>query len=1030
MPRGLWVKTSPTNSFSAVKNFFVKISQTSWVSVLDAWVKVSPTSWQSFFTAGTAPDFPIEILNSFNTSEEIRLQGKNYKWTPAPTTLQYKFSVVNQSTQATIDLIPFTTTTNPTTSTILPTSTTYQTVTAASGNYYKGVNNIFRFAVRGTTASGAIVDTKAEYSFRIPAAPTLSVTPVNSTSVTLSITAATTDDFIATGRYIVYRFDATSGLVYGTSGGTNGLGGISAGSTTVNTTITGLVAGRQYIFYVLPVTGTTGFNLTNYTGYPGTEANTTYTIDTGYTFAFGNDLYVSTNGYIGINGVASANGSDALPTTGEYLAVMSRDLQQSSTTSVWYWSDTSKYTVRWEGFDFGASASTKTYQVTFYSGQNYADVYVLLKNGLDGNTTAHYKSGVVRSSYSSALLTGAMRRVYFDGTPPATITGLTEQNKASMKQVTGLTSGSVDVGYTTLTTATNQTSFTPGTISVSGGSPAAGTKYVTRGSTLTITPNNDWPAGTTFSYQWLVSRSINGLPELSLGTTNSQSSTSVGERLYAFVYYANSSLGIPTTYFTVIDSHYIVPPAPTYTLTNNNNGTFTVSNIVSTSATGYYGTWGASGTIASASSPTPLANSTTVTSGNGSISVTLYSSVLITYSGGSQTRYSSWESTTNSVTVTTITPQSTGQMRRVTMPVTFTNSSQTVWVGTNGYVSVTVDPTTAPGTTWPPAGGTVVGPAVADLRQTSLSYLSDSANFYVRWQGCALGEIAGSTTIDYLMKFYWNSSAVDVYFINNSTIATLSLEAVRNGNTLATVGGIQQTWANSTSITGMTIPGGMTSDATNNNVDDNRTAITATKPLLNLVTNPSYGTATSASGGWSASISTQPNPTGGTYSIVTYSAGNFPTINSTTGAVTVTGLAAGTFSTVTVRYSLSGYNSVDIIASGSSSGGGVTAPGIPTSVALSGSGLVSWAAPASGGTPTSYEIEFFTATNGTGTGALPTGATGYTVTGITTLSYQLGSAGSTQYASPNNWARVRVRARNTGGVSSYSAWVPSATTYS
>lgn len=101
-----------------------------------------------------------------------------------------------------------------------------------------------------------------------------------------------------------------------------------------------------------------------------------------------------------------------------------------------------------------------------------------------------------------------------------------------------------------------------------------------------------------------------------------------------------------------------------------------------------------------------------------------------------------------------------------------------------------------------------------------------------------------------------------------------------------------------------------------------------------------------------------------------------------------------------------------------SAGGGGSAPATPTGVGLSGSGVVSWTA-SSGAT--SYEIEFYTAQSGSGLNA----AGPYTVTGISASPYQLVSP----YASPNNWARVRVRARNSNGASAYSAWVPSATTY-
>jgi hypothetical protein len=104
----------------------------------------------------------------------------------------------------------------------------------------------------------------------------------------------------------------------------------------------------------------------------------------------------------------------------------------------------------------------------------------------------------------------------------------------------------------------------------------------------------------------------------------------------------------------------------------------------------------------------------------------------------------------------------------------------------------------------------------------------------------------------------------------------------------------------------------------------------------------------------------------------------------------------------------------------------VVAPGTPTGVGLTGSGVVTWTAPTTGGAVASYEIEFYTASNGTGTGAAPTGPTGYTVTGISASPYQLVSPYG---GSGANWVRVRVRARNSSGASSYSAWVPSSTTY-
>ena len=97
----------------------------------------------------------------------------------------------------------------------------------------------------------------------------------------------------------------------------------------------------------------------------------------------------------------------------------------------------------------------------------------------------------------------------------------------------------------------------------------------------------------------------------------------------------------------------------------------------------------------------------------------------------------------------------------------------------------------------------------------------------------------------------------------------------------------------------------------------------------------------------------------------------------------------------------------------------VSAPATPTSPGLTGSGVVSWTA-SSGAN--SYEIQFYTASNSSGSNQ----AGPYTVTGIGSSPYQLVSP----YGGTNaNYARVQIRARNTGGVSLYGAWVPSSTTY-
>ena len=93
MARGLYVKTDGSSAWSQVKQLFIKTG-TAWETVKDAWVKVKttdPGSWVKFFTAGTRPSSDVEILQEwygYNT-DAIRFQGKNYPWSPVPSTLKY-----------------------------------------------------------------------------------------------------------------------------------------------------------------------------------------------------------------------------------------------------------------------------------------------------------------------------------------------------------------------------------------------------------------------------------------------------------------------------------------------------------------------------------------------------------------------------------------------------------------------------------------------------------------------------------------------------------------------------------------------------------------------------------------------------------------------------------------------------------------------------------------------------------------------------------------------------------------------------
>ena len=274
MAKGFWVKTGVGQLFDDVRNFYVKTGISGWAQITDAWVKTGLSTWSKFWEALMAPTNTVELLESYTGTDSatLRLQGKNYKWVPNPQTLKYYFRWIPEggstyyigASGSSGD-----TTSNPVTSTTLPGTSSYITISPSGSNFELGKINRYYFEVRATGASGSVYSSISQEDVKIvsPKAPTLAFTVLSSTSVSITITSASFDDYYATNRYILYTYDGTAGFVY--SGG--GRGGFGVSQTTTRT-LTGLVLGRNYTVYVLPVTGFSGTTPSNYSGYPGIEA--------------------------------------------------------------------------------------------------------------------------------------------------------------------------------------------------------------------------------------------------------------------------------------------------------------------------------------------------------------------------------------------------------------------------------------------------------------------------------------------------------------------------------------------------------------------------------------------------------------------------------------------------------------------------------------------------------------------------------------------------------------------------------------
>lgn len=847
-----------------------------------------------------------------------------------------------------------------------------------------------------------------------------------------------------------------------------------------------------------------------------------------YSFAFGNVLYPSTNGHIGLTGGSGTT----IPSSGKYLSVFPGDYVGNTSASPGYmlvWSDSSKYVIRFDGYSFGQfgnAAYRIQWMATFYTANNYVDIKIIQKgSSIPGTgTVGLYKDGILVAGVAGpyAIATGSTFRVNYDGSTGSTgITydeiSITAPNDIMTTAGTKIGSGDDDVYYS-ITTATNTYKSPVVTIgTISGGTSTLSIPFTESNGCDSVAYNIR-----TGSYSGTIiqSSSVLGSP---INLSSLSANTTYYITLTPFNYKNQSGSVAQTTAVTA-------PPQPTVTFSSVTSSSFTVS-WSATGATHYY--------------------------------VDIFNSITGTPLSGYPV-----SSTTN----TSASPFGLSANTSYTATVYARNS-------VNGFLST-----------------------ARTVSQTTLfSGLTPTFGANTRVNGGFNGSV---TNYDSNYTFTLATSA--------GSVSPTTLSGASGTKTFSVTGlaaGSSATVTVTTSRTGY----------------DNGSNTTSSSALSNLITNPSYGTATSNSSGWTASISTQPNPTGGTYSVISQTAGS-ASVNSSTGALTASGLAAGQSSTVTVRYSLSGYNPVDITASGSalaltklstptgvnasdnrtdgvliswnavsgaayygvwygptpsydstpdfggpadpslitgtsyldtnigsgvtrdyyvqafrsgnptgtksdwggpnsgtrlavvsppvntvapsvtpssgtagsttfsstagtwtnsptsysyqwrfldgtswlaisgatsstytppsnyvtlygsslrcyvtatnsggsntansntvtvSAGGGGSAPATPTGVGLTGSGVVSWSA-SSGAT--SYEIEFYTAQDAAGLNAAPTGATGYTVTGISASPYQLVSP----YASPNNWARVRVRARNSNGASAYSAWVPSATTY-
>ena len=465
--------------------------------------------------------------------------------------------------------------------------------------------------------------------------------------------------------------------------------------------------------------------------------------------------------------------------------------------------------------------------------------------------------------------------------------------------------------------------------------------------------------------------------------------------------------GTTTSYVTDV-SPTILPYPPVYTLTNNFDLSFTISDLSSNGATSYFGTY-TGGTVAN----TSLAISTILSvPTEGTKTVSLFARLRKTINGVSQL-FDSATARVQTINVqeiaaftwtpsdTTVTPSTPG-----VVTVTFTNgqvdlnwadaanavnytstisggsqgfrtnirsTSDDNWAVTNGGTgysgSVTSRNTDGRMTIdWPAVSGASSYRILFTIGGTASNVLTTSTNYTIT-------TTTGTAITGITVRAYANSVGTGVYRQGSAAIPFSTTQTPQTK-----LSGVRE-WSG-TSLSAPATPTGMSATATSSS-------------SVSLSWNASARASTYE---WYWTVSSTFTPTASTAADVSGLTGTSDTHTGRTPATTY-------YYWVRARNSIgaSGWSNRDSAITFA------VAPATPTGLSVSAGGTATWIGSAGA---TSYTLQWQRATNSSG--ASPTATT--TVSGLTGTSYSIPSV------SGKIWARARVRASNAVGDSAYTAY--------
>lgn len=406
------------------------------------------------------------------------------------------------------------------------------------------------------------------------------------------------------------------------------------GSTTAGTA--GFPTSRSSITKPSAFSNSSTSNYTFYTNLQVTGSQRRVTLPSAFTS--GTTVYVSTNGYINWGG-EDPGGSVSIPslsTSGITVAPLAGDLRQgavsasgtTSTGGLWYFADATNYWVTWWGNYYQDASQVARYQVKFYWGQSYADVYII-NNSLTTLTPS-----------TTAVQNGANQYQSFSSTTSQTSTLL---STASMNRVS--TQDGVDDNRTAIV-ATAPQAPSGGTATVDPTTGTAGTTTYTASTsgwigTPTISYSYAWQGLNKFGFYWeTFSTATTFVP------TVAQNSNSLAWQLVVTASNGISPNGVATKAFTV--NAPVTPITPTISMSANTGVGQTTGTINWTSTN--QSTWSSTGTFSGSGTTEKTLAKTGLTAG------TTYTGTVTVTSSTGHTASANYSLTTTSAATKLATP--------------------------------------------------------------------------------------------------------------------------------------------------------------------------------------------------------------------------------------------------------------------------------------------------------------------------------------------------------------------------------------